>query len=187
MKRVGYTLALTTLVVLSGCASVRPVDKGDGLVLSPVAEAEALRQFEAHVDQWYGTPHADRDPDGVDCSAYVQRAYADALGVALPRTTRQQVREGVQVSKSELRAGDLVFFRPTAKTRHVGIYLDNGRFAHASSSQGVMVSELGQTYWRSRYWTARRILARADLPAPSASAPDPPATRTPARHPNAGW
>jgi len=61
------------------------------------------------------------------------------------------------VSRSALRTGDLVFFKTGIFIRHVGVYLERGRFLHASTSHGVMISELGDVYWKSRYWKARRI------------------------------
>ena len=53
--------------------------------------------------------------------------------------------------------GDLVFFHPPNKIRHVGIYLGRGEFAHASTSTGVTISQMNSTYWRNAYWTARRV------------------------------
>ncbi|MEN8690628.1 MAG: NlpC/P60 family protein [Desulfobacterales bacterium] len=58
----------------------------------------------------------------------------------------------------DMRAGDLVFFRPPDYPRHVGIYLREGQFVHASKSQGVIISPIDQTYWKRHFWTARRIL-----------------------------
>jgi hypothetical protein len=83
--------------------------------------------------------------------------YRDLFARYLPRTTSEQVTEGEAVSPDELQAGDLVFFQPS-KSQHVGIYLSDGEFAHASSSQGVTVSEINDPYWRRTYWTARRVL-----------------------------
>jgi probable lipoprotein NlpC len=61
------------------------------------------------------------------------------------------------VSRAALRTGDLVFFKTGIFIRHVGVYLERGRFLHASTSQGVMISEMGDAYWKLRYWKARRI------------------------------
>lgn len=93
----------------------------------------------------------------MDCSAFVQRVFADAFDIRLPRTTESQVTHGRRISRGDLQPGDLVFFRP-AKTRHVGIYLNDGEFAHASSSEGVTISNLDLDYWRDAYWMSRRIL-----------------------------
>jgi cell wall-associated NlpC family hydrolase len=96
---------------------------------------------------------------GVDCSALVRAVYAGAFGLRLTRSTKTQVREGHAVAKSELRSGDLVFFRTGPNQRHVGIYLDGGRLLHASSSQDrVLVDDLGREHFQRTYWTARRLL-----------------------------
>ena len=117
-----------------------------------------VAQWEAEAERWKGVPHrwGGTTQRGIDCSALVQTLYRDVTGVRLPRTTRAQVRTGDRVRKRDLQPGDLVFFH-LEKSRHVGVYLDNGRFVHASSSQGVSVSNLSDSYWTNRYWTARRI------------------------------
>lgn len=97
-------------------------------------------------------------PYGFDCSGYVQYVFANA-GVSLPRTADVQYEEGTPISTSELVAGDLVFFSTyTYGASHVGIYLGDNQFIHASSSRGVTISSLGEAYYSSRYIGARRIL-----------------------------
>ncbi len=95
---------------------------------------------------------------GFDCSGFVQRAYMDAFRISLPRTTKAMMKTGKKISKSRLKIGDLVFFHPTRKYYHVGIYMGNGIFMHASSSKGVTKSRLDLRYWQRSYVTARRIL-----------------------------
>ena len=96
---------------------------------------------------------------GVDCSGFVQQVYRDVFHQAIPRTTALQVRSGRPVGRGRLVPGDLVFFKPPDKVRHVGIYLGAGQFAHASASRGVIISNLSEAYWQHCYWTARRYLA----------------------------
>ena len=87
---------------------------------------------------------------GFDCSGYVQHVFA-MLGHHIPRTADAQYDVGKRVSGSKMAPGDLVFFQTyTAGPSHVGIYLGNDRFVHASSSRGVMVSSLHQSYWKAR-------------------------------------
>ena len=88
-------------------------------------------------------------------------ALDDVFGLDLPRATASQVQEGIEIDRGDLQPGDLVFFKTRPRTRHVGIYLGEGEFAHASTSQGVMISQLDDVYWRSRFWTSRRILPTA--------------------------
>ncbi|AML57786.1 Lipoprotein spr precursor [Serratia rubidaea] len=95
---------------------------------------------------------------GIDCSAFVQRTFREQFGMDLPRSTYQQEDMGKKVQRSKLRPGDLVLFRSGSTGRHVGIYLGNDQFVHASTSNGVMISKLTNVYWNKRYHEARRVL-----------------------------
>ena len=111
--------------------------------------------------QYKGVPYVfgGTTPNGFDCSGYVQYVFAKH-GIRLTRTADTQALEGKYVSKKSLRPGDLVFFttyEPGAS--HVGIYAGNGQFWNATSSRGIMLSNLNDSYWGPRYYTARRILA----------------------------
>ncbi|WP_368029101.1 NlpC/P60 family protein [Arcobacter sp. s6] len=94
---------------------------------------------------------------GIDCSAFIQKAFEEKLALEMPRTTLLQAKVGKEVSKDELEVGDLVFFK-TGKTKHVGIYMENGKFMHASTSNGVTISDLDNSYFAKNYWKAKRIL-----------------------------
>lgn len=97
---------------------------------------------------------------GIDCSAFVQRTFREQFGLDLPRSTSEQQGTGKEISRSRLRPGDLVLFRAGSTGRHVGIYLGNDNFVHASTSSGVMISSLNEDYWKKRYREARRVLSR---------------------------
>ncbi len=102
---------------------------------------------------WGGTT-----PSGFDCSGYVQYVFK-AHGITLPRTSKQQYATGVSVSKANLKPGDLVFFETGGNgVSHLGIYLGDNQFIHSSTSKGVVISSLSNTYWASRYYGARRVL-----------------------------
>lgn len=97
-------------------------------------------------------------PSGFDCSGFVQYVFRQH-GISLPRTSAQQYTVGTAVSKTALKAGDLVFFNTSGSgVSHLGIYLGNGEFLHASSSKGVTVSALSNSYWAARYMGAKRVL-----------------------------
>jgi cell wall-associated NlpC family hydrolase len=97
--------------------------------------------------------------DGIDCSAFTSLIYATAAGVSLPRSASEQYRSGSRVSKSDLKFGDLVFFRTLGhRVSHVGIFLENDVFAHASVSEGVTFSSLESKYYKQRYAGARRVV-----------------------------
>lgn len=101
---------------------------------------------------WGGTTH-----QGVDCSALMQHIFNDSLHKKLPRTTFEQIRNGRAVSKNNLKPGDLVFFKTTPGDRHVGVYIGEDQFIHASKIEGVTISSLDNQYWVDHYETARRL------------------------------
>lgn len=101
---------------------------------------------------WGGSTH-----HGVDCSALMQHLFSEAADLSLPRTTGEQINRGVQVAEYRLKAGDLIFFQTGPNRRHVGVYIGDHQFIHASTSQGVTVSTLANNYWHSHFITARRV------------------------------
>jgi lipoprotein Spr len=124
-------------------------------------EAKKASSFFA---EWKGTPYrfGGNTKSGVDCSALVGRFYRDVYNMSLKRQTRDQFGQGRPIRKSELQFGDLVFFknsRKNAPVDHVGIYVGNNLFFHASTSRGVMFSNLTESYYANRYVEARRMFA----------------------------
>ena len=115
----------------------------------------------ATAKKYIGVPYVwgGESPSGFDCSGFVQYVFK-VHGISLNRTTETQYKHGSHVSKSNLKPGDLVFFQNTyrAGISHVGIYVGNGQFIHASSSKGVTISNLSSSYYTSHYYGARRIL-----------------------------
>jgi len=97
---------------------------------------------------------------GADCSGFVKAVFEDAAGLRLAHSTEALYSSGVPVSRQRLRFGDLVFFRDMERRglSHVGIYLARRKFVHASLSQGVIISDLDEDYYRARYFGARRVL-----------------------------
>ena len=108
------------------------------------------REWEGVPYRWGGTTKR-----GVDCSGLTQNAYEDVPHLRIPRTTAEQIREGSRVSLRDARPGDLVFF--DTGYRHVGVYVGQNKFFHASSSKGVTLSSLANTYWSQTFRTVRRI------------------------------
>ncbi len=104
--------------------------------------------------------YGDTGKEGYDCSGLVYSIYCNELGISLPRSSASQSTFGKQVSKSDLQEGDLVFFNTTGNgVSHVGIYIGGGKFIHASSGQGkVMTSSLDEGYYEDRYVNATRVL-----------------------------
>jgi cell wall-associated NlpC family hydrolase len=107
-----------------------------------------------------GTPYrfGGTTPKAFDCSGFVWYVF-DQQGIRLPRTADRQFETGRTVAVRELQPGDVVFFTTYEKgASHCGIYIGQGKFVHASSSRGVSVAGLADSYWKARYLGARRML-----------------------------
>jgi cell wall-associated NlpC family hydrolase len=128
------------------------------MAVSSIAEAKASL-MQAYRD-WKGTPYelGGATQKGVDCSRFVNIVFDDYFGIDLPTHTKTQLNAGEGIRRAAVRTGDLVFFRTGRKTLHVGIAVNRGEFLHASTSNGVMISKLGKSYWRNRFLGARRVL-----------------------------
>jgi cell wall-associated NlpC family hydrolase len=113
------------------------------------------------IDEWYGTRYqmGGMGKRGIDCSALVQKLYSYVYGMDVLRTSLMQFRSSEFVSNiANLKEGDLVFFRiHGGPVSHVGVYLHNNYFVHASSSKGVMISKLTDAYWTKVYVGGGRL------------------------------
>ena len=110
---------------------------------------------------YLGTPYAygGETKSGIDCSAFTGAVYDQSVNVKLPRTAADQVKEGTPVSFDDLKFGDLMFFNTTgANPSHVGIYIGDDLFAHASEAFGVTISSIESSYYKKRYTESRRII-----------------------------
>lgn len=119
----------------------------------------SLKKILTHYSQWQGVRYqlGGESRKGIDCSAYMQQIFRDQFSVRLPRSTKEQMKLGNAITKSDLDTGDLVFFKISQQEHHVGIYIGEGKFIHASSSTGVTVSRLDNQYWSQHYQLARRV------------------------------
>lgn len=168
-KRLYLTLCLCAL--LSACSSTNkaPVPQTNqqsspqlhSPPSSPVVDKQSaiIAKLNAQHQEWRGTKHqlGGLSKYGVDCSGFVYLTFLQKFSINLPRTTQLQSKQGSYIPRQQLKAGDLVFFKTGIKVRHVGIYIDNNQFLHASTSKGVMISNLDNRYWNKAYWQARRI------------------------------
>ena len=114
------------------------------------------------VTDWIGAPYSygNNSRHGTDCSGFVTRVFREVYGVTLQRSSRSMFGTTKRVAKSEMRTGDLVFFRRGhGPIYHVGIYLKDGKFAHSACNGGVMVSSLSQPYYHRNFYAAGRVAA----------------------------
>lgn len=152
MRGIGRNTAVLITLVLSiaacgGAREARP-------------NSEIISALNYQYNGWRGVPYKEGGltKKGIDCSGYVHLTFKQRFGIETPRSTKALSSYGRAVGRRELQAGDLVFFKTGWKTRHVGIYMYDGRFMHASTSSGVMVSSLDEEYWDDAYWHSRRVM-----------------------------
>lgn len=113
------------------------------------------------IDKAIGTKYVSGgvSTNGFDCSGFTMYVF-DKIGINLPHQSGSQYQMGTAISRDDIREGDLVFFNTSGKgVSHVGIYVGDGKFAHASSSRGVIISSLSDSYYVKRYIGAKRILS----------------------------
>lgn len=156
-------LCLCWALLLSGCASTAPVhtvtahthSKSVSLTNTRVVKSRLYAQLR----EWRGVRYREggMSKRGVDCSGFVHLTFRERLGLNIPRSTELLQKAGHRISRKALRAGDLVFFKTGISKHHVGIYVENGKFIHASSSRGVMMSNMHNVYWARHYWKAERL------------------------------
>lgn len=157
MILIRVALLLLAFALLSGC-STRSAGSSAPAQNAHVNTKDLDKLYPYH-NKWHQTPYklGGFGSNGIDCSAFVQRAFKDNFNLTIPRTTRSLAGYGKKVPRSSIRTSDLVFFKTGYNTRHVGIYLQNGDFMHASSSAGVIISNIDDPYWKKRYWMTRRV------------------------------
>jgi cell wall-associated NlpC family hydrolase len=159
-------LALISLaVILTGCAGSHDSRKS-AEYSSPVRKSVDIsntdnikRRLYSQFKEWKSVKYklGGLSKRGIDCSGFVYLTYLKRFGIELPRTTELQAWNGRKISKRKLKAGDLVFFKTSSKVKHVGIYIEDGKFIHASTSRGVTISSLQNSYWSRKYWKSVRI------------------------------
>jgi len=131
------------------CRNALGLECGDG---------ENKKLYET-VNSWLGVPYlyGGTSRDGIDCSAFVGEVYRTVYGIGLRRTCNDMLRDVNLITRDQLREGDLLFFTNSkGKVSHVGIYLRDGLFAHASTSNGVSVSNVDDGYWNKHFYKGGR-------------------------------
>ena len=94
---------------------------------------------------------------GVDCSAFVSFFMSAVYGLNIPRSSKEQYTASAKIKKKHLAEGDLVFFNTRGGISHVGVYLGNNKFVHASTSNGVIISDMDENYFAQRYVGSGRV------------------------------
>ncbi|MBU3745224.1 MAG: hypothetical protein FGM61_11895 [Sediminibacterium sp.] len=136
-----------------------------GILLNSVAEKLTNLSLLQVMDKWWGTRYClgGSTENCIDCSALTQLISREVYGLALPRTAQEQFDVSEIIERDELKEGDLVFFHTRGKKSaitHVGVYLTNNKFVHASTSNGVSISDLDESYWKPKFRGGGRIVTQ---------------------------
>jgi len=154
-------LCATLLFFLVACAPLRPLAPQQYRTDAPYFDTiTGIDSWDKVLLPWVGTPYlyGGTTKNGTDCSGFVSSVYKEKEGINIPRTSVDGYKNGKPVNRQDLTIGDLVFFGEKSKVSHVGIYVGEGKFIHASTSLGVTVTPLSDSYWVPRYMGARRYL-----------------------------
>jgi NlpC/P60 family len=129
------------------------------ILLNLPIETSLNRRVLEFMEEWYGTPYryGGTSKKGVDCSAFVNFFMSAVYGLTVPRNSKEQYSATKKIKKKELEEGDLVFFNTRGGVSHVGVYIANNKFAHASTSSGVIISDLDDDYFSRRYVGSGRV------------------------------
>lgn len=161
-KRFFITL-IFSMFMLIGCSSTTTATVNTSYGAKSAKEtkqdAQMLAKIDSHYKKWHKTPYryGGMSLDGSDCSGLVVNFFKNKLSKTVPRSAAEQAQLGYKVTKPK--PGDLVFFKTGrgGSGLHVGIYYADGKFLHASTSKGVIYSNLNDDYWKKRYWMTRRV------------------------------
>jgi len=158
-------ILISAVLLMGGCASTPvPQSSHQASINVPPTLPKNDDSIRARLQQqylaWKGVPYKEggNNKQGVDCSGFVHITFKNALGVTVPRSTQLLLKTGTQISRQRLSVGDLVFFKTGRSKQHVGIYIGQNQFIHASTSQGVTKSNLKSRYWSQHYWKSARVL-----------------------------
>lgn len=116
----------------------------------------------AFIDEWWATSYryGGSTKKGIDCSALTSLLLSTVYAIGVPRTARDQYAASDKISREDMQEGDLVFFNTRGGISHVGVYLSNDRFVHASTSSGVTISSLNDDYYSKRFIGAGRPVVK---------------------------
>jgi lipoprotein Spr len=120
---------------------------------------ESIKLY-ALIDDWYGTAYkyGGCDKNGIDCSNFVAVLYQEIYNKSLKGSSAAIFNQCMPVAKNELQEGDLLFFKIDSKSiSHIGMYLQNNKFVHATTKKGVMIDDLDEAYYKAHFYKGGRL------------------------------
>ncbi len=150
------------IIFITGCAASAPrflssEEAAPDEIPASLDRPELVRE----IINYLGSPYkyGGHAEEGIDCSAFTQAVFADVFSIEIPRSVQEQFKIGKHVRRENLLPGDLVFFHTSGLgASHVGIYLGDDLFAHASVNEGVTITSLNSNYYQKRFFGAKRVL-----------------------------
>ena len=158
-----YFLFIISLFFLS-CNSKKTITKNNiddkkkqdvisryALLLNTDKKKVNNQKLYSFIDEWYGTPYkfGGSDKNGIDCSGFANKFYDEVYDKKIPRTVNDIYNSSNELNKNELKEGDFIFFKiESKKVSHIGIYLINDKFVHASTKKGIMISDLNEPFFQ---------------------------------------
>ena len=155
---VGFLFSCT--VEKSGTHSFLSLQKKYSSLLD-VSEKEITNtKLYSFIDDWYGVSYkyGGKNKNGIDCSGFASVLYKEVFGKEISGTTASICKQCVKISKEKLREGDLVFFKiESNEISHMGVYLKNNKFVHATTKAGVVIDDMNEEYYSNYFETAGRL------------------------------
>ncbi len=157
----GLILIISAFFLISGgCSSHRPKYNLKNKYSKP-GNKELFKKMDAEIKSYLGAPYkyGGLSRSGLDCSGLVYKVYKNVTGITLPRQTKNMFRAGYPVNNGFWKYGDLLFFSTNGRgISHVGIYINDKKFAHVSKQNGTIISSLDDSYYAKRFKGVRRII-----------------------------
>ena len=165
---------LILALFLTGChmrkkTAALKIDKRDAILELKSKYAEILQTDKERIantslyffiDEWKGTPYkfAGKSKQGIDCSGFISVLYKQIYFLELSGSSESIFHQCKALNKEELKEGDLVFFKiDSSKISHIGLYLQNNKFVHASTKAGVIINDMDEDYYKKRYFKSGRL------------------------------
>ena len=162
---------ILSVAMLSSCHSSKKVTRWEDPIYARKEEpksnhpsSSASKAEQKVIDAacaWIGVPYkyGGNTRSGVDCSGLVCMAFETGAGIKLPRSSHEQAQWCKTIARNKAKPGDLMFFsnQKGGRINHVAIYLGDGRVVHSTSSRGVIISSLDESYWSSHYHSCGRV------------------------------
>ncbi|MBI3502586.1 MAG: C40 family peptidase [Bacteroidetes bacterium] len=167
MKKACPYIALLVISFLLSCTVKKSAVNGSSSLQKKYSSLLGVSEKEisdiklySFVDDWAGAPYqyGGKSKSGIDCSGFVSALYKNVYGKEFSGSAESMCRQCRKISSAALQQGDLVFFNIDSNgISHVGIYLQNNKFVHATVKGGVMINDLNETYYRKTFESAGRM------------------------------